>query len=338
MRRLCPLLTISILCTPSDGGRANEPHIDWECRLVCDGGRIDAIADLGDGVVVAGSRYPRPGHIYLSCDAGATWTDLGNLLGNEPLTSSVTCIAAGRDRDAFLLTGDAHVWRSTDQGQTWSRLTRVSHSPRLGTYQHAYGLAVLPSGTVLVSDTNPDGGHVFRSTNRGETWSDVGAVSSQALYRFQATRDVVLLNGWQGHVYRSIDDGLTWTDCGQLTDAPLYATELVDDQCFLQGSENGRVLHSSDNGTSWREVAQFNGAADDFAALDDGIVLYSTYTDERNSYLSRDGGESWANAGPLPTPAESDVLDHVIGVEFEGERYAVGGTTHGYIVRWRVND
>jgi photosystem II stability/assembly factor-like uncharacterized protein len=322
----------------SVGGSADEPHLDWRFQLVCNGGRIDAIAHLGDGVVVAGSRFPRPGHIYLSRDAGGTWTDLGNVLGEEPLASSVTCIAAAGKDTAYLLTGDSHVWRSTHDGQNWSMLARVSHNPRLGTYQLAYGLAVLPSGTLLVSDTNPDGGHVFRSTDRGETWSDLGAVSSRALYRFQPTQEAVLLNGWQGHVYRSTDDGLTWTDLGNLADAPLYATEHVEGQVFLQASENGRVLRTADSGTSWRDVTQLNGAADDFAALGDGLVLYSTYTGERNTYLSHDGGESWANAGPLPTPVDDDVLDHVIGVEFEGSRYAIGGTTHGYIVRWKVKE
>lgn len=326
-----------MFCLASVNVHADDPHIDWIYQLVCDGGRIDAIADLGDGVMIAGSRYPRPGHIYVSRNAGETWTDSGNVLGDDPLRSSVTCIAAGTGRDAFLLTGDSHVWRSTDQGQTWSRLVRVSQNPRLGTYQRAYGLAVLPTGTLLVSDTNPGGGHVFRSTDRGETWSDLGAISSQALYRFQPTPEVVLLNGWQGHVYRSDDDGLNWTDCGPIADSPLYATEHLADEIFLQGSGDGRVLRSADNGTTWHEVARLDGAADDFATVGDRLILYSTYTGDRNIYLSRDGGESWTNTGPIPTPADEDVLDHVIGVEYEGKRYAVGGTTHGYVVRWHVD-
>jgi photosystem II stability/assembly factor-like uncharacterized protein len=308
--------------------------IEWTSQLVCEGGRIDALADLGEGVVIAGSRFPRPGFIYVSRDAGATWTDLARLLGDEPLASSVTCMAGDGDGAAYLLTGDAHVWRSDDRGETWTSLVRVSDNPRLGAYQHSYGLVVLPSGTLLVSDTNPTGGHVFRSTDRGESWTDLGAVSSQAVYRFERVGDGVLLNGWAGHVYKSTDDGRSWTDGRELTDSALYATASLGDGVALQAAENGLVFRSTDNGDTWNEVARFDDAADDFVSLGDGIVLYSTYTGERNVYLSLDAGLNWSIAGPLTNTVDGDVLDHVIAVEYEGRPYAIGGTTHGYIVRW----
>ncbi len=317
-----------------DADDAVVTHVEWTSQLVCEGGRIDALADLGQGVVIAGSRFPQPGFIYISRDAGASWTNLGRLLGDDPQGSSVTCMCGDGDGTAYLLTGDAHVWRSDDKGESWSMLTRVSDNPRLGTYQHSYGLIVLPTGTLLVSDTNPDGGHVFRSADRGESWTDIGAVSPKAVYRFERVSDCVLLNGWAGHVYKSGDDGQSWTDCGELTDSALYATAYLGDGVALQAAENGLVFRSSDDGDMWNEVVRFDDAADDFVSLGNGIVLYSTYTGERNVYLSRDGGLTWSNTGPLANTVDGDVLDHVITVEHEGSRHAIGGTTHGYIVRW----
>jgi photosystem II stability/assembly factor-like uncharacterized protein len=335
-RRLAVVsITVALLAPPS---RPAEPDPDgrglhWECQLLIPGGRIDALAHLGNGVIVAGSRDGRPGHVFRSSDAGVTWADLGNVVGTDPPTANVTCVASAGAGIAYLLTGDAHVWKSTDWGRSWSNLGRVSTHSRLRSFQHSYGLLVRASGTVLVSDTNPTGGHVFRSLDGGATWHDAGRVSSHALYRFEPVDDGILVNGWAGRVYKSRDDGQTWRDRGQLADSPLYATEYLGGGVALQASENGVIFRSTDDGDTWSEVARFPDAADDFVSLGDGVVLYSTYVGRKQVYLSRDNGRSWATVGRVPTGADNDALDHVISAQHEGRRFAVGGTLHGYVVR-----
>lgn len=319
------------------GPQPTAGTLRWESRLLLAGGRIDAIADLGSGVVVAGSRDGQPSHLFRSTNAGATWTDLGSVVGTDRPAANVTCLASAGAGTAYLLTGDAHVWKSTDWGQNWSRLGRVSTHPRLQSFQHSYGLTVLASGTILVSDTNPAGGHVFRSVDSGTTWHDVGPVSDRALYRFEQTDDGILLNGWAGHVYKSTDDGQTWRDGGQLTDSPLYATDYLGGGVALQASESGLIFRSTDNGNTWSQVARFPDAADDFVSLGNGVVLYSTYTGRNHLYLSRDDGLTWSDIGRVPTAEDDDVLDHVIAVQHEGRRYAVGGTKQGYVVRLHVD-
>lgn len=340
-RRLAVVsITVALLVPPS---LSADPEHDvrglrWDCQLLIPGGRIDALAHLGDGVIFAGSRDGRPGHVFRSTDVGTTWKDLGNVIGTDPPAANVTCVASAGAGTAYLLTGDAHVWKSTDWGKSWSKLGRVSTHPRLGSFQHSYGLTVLASGTVLVSDTNPTGGHVFRSEDSGRTWHDAGPVSNQALYRFEQTDGGVLVNGWAGHVYKSTDDGRTWRDCSQLTDSPLYATEFVGEGVALQASEDGVIFRSTDDGDTWTQVAMLAGAADDFVSLGDGAVLYSTYTGRKHVYMSRDSGLSWTDAGRVPTTADDDVLDHVIAVQHEGRRFAVGGTKQGYVVRLFVDE
>jgi photosystem II stability/assembly factor-like uncharacterized protein len=333
-------LIVTLLASQSlPADRASDGRdLRWECRLLIPGGRIDAIADLGNAVVIAGSRDGRPGHLFRSTDAGETWTDLGNLIGTDSPAANVTCVASAGAGTAYLLTGDAHVWKSTDRGETWSNLGRVSTQPRLEPFQHSYGLTVLASGTVLVSDTNPAGGHVFRSEDSGATWHDTGAVSDRALYRFEQTGDGVLVNGWAGRVYKSTDDGQTWRVCGQLNDSPLYATESLGEGVVLQASESGLIFRSTDNGDTWSQVAKLTDAADDFVSLGNGVVLYSTYTGRNHIYLSRDEGLTWSDIGRVPTAADDDVLDHVIAVQHVGRRYAVGGTKQGYLVRLFVDE
>ena len=311
------------------------PPSSWQSHAAIPGGRIDAIADLGGGVVVAGSRNPKPGHIFRSADCGGTWTDLGNVLGEELHTGSVTCLASAGGGMAYLLTGDAHVWKSVDWGVTWAPLGQVSTMPRLEPYHFSYSITVLPTGTVLVSNTNPAGGHVFRSEDGGASWQDLGAISTQALYRFEKVGADVLVNGWAGHVYKSTDDGRTWLDRGRFSARALYATEYLGKGIALQGGEDGGIFRSVDHGATWREVARFADSADDFVHVGRGEVFYSTYTGARNVYRSRDYGETWEDIGPVPSGAEEDIWDHVVAVRCGRERFAAGGTARGYIVRYR---
>jgi photosystem II stability/assembly factor-like uncharacterized protein len=251
--------------------------LEWTSQVVLEGGRIDAIAWLGEGAVVAGSRAPNPGRIFRSTDYGRTWTE--SLLDPAKPRSgpSVTCIASDQSEVAYLLTSEAHVWKSTDRSLTWKDLGRISHNPNLEPFTHSYGLVVLPSSTVLMSDTNPPGGHIFRSDDGGSTWNDLGAISTSALYRFEKTADGVLINGWAGHVYKSADDGRTWDDRGQLVSSPLYATETMFDQIALQASESGEVFRSTDNGNTWTKIVTIGDPADDFVLLGRQSVLLSTY-------------------------------------------------------------
>jgi len=308
-------------------------ELNWEVKEVAPGGRIDAVAYLGEGVVIAASRNPKPGHVFRSADVGRTWTDSGNLLGDDPIASSISCLASGGRGIAYFLTGDGQVWKSEDWGANWNSFGQVTRNPRHLQFLHSYGIAVLPSGTVLVSDTNPTGGHIFRSENGGKDWQDIGIASPMALYRFETTPDGVLVNGWAGHVYKSIDDGRSWTDKGRLSESALYATTYLENGVALQGAEDGRLYRSVDHGETWAESVRLDGAADDFAYMGGGVVLYSTYTSVLNLYLSRDHGKTWKTMGPVPTGAPEDVLDHFVPVTFEGKTYVVGGSKKGYLLR-----
>ena len=204
-----------------------ERGLSWQTHVAAPGARIDALAWLGEGVVVAGTRSPHPGHVLKSADCGRTWKDSGNLLGTDPLGASITCLASAGGGTAYLLTADAHVWKSVDWGDSWESLGQAAQGTRSDERVHSYGLVVLDSGVVLISTTKPEGGHVFRSEDGGLSWADMGPVSHAPLYRFEQMDRGILVNGWAGHVYKSVDEGRTWRDMGQLTDSPLYATEYL---------------------------------------------------------------------------------------------------------------
>jgi len=312
----------------SSGGGASD--IAFEQLMVDSRGRIDAIAYLGRGVVVAGTRGNNDtGSIYVSDDCGVTWRTMGDVTG----TDFITCLQAGGGGLGYLLTGrNTHVWKTTDYGKTWVDLGKVSRATNRAGAANAYGLAVTRTGTVLVADADDDGGRIHRSTDHGASWHDVGRISSQPLYRLQPIQDGIVVNGWAGHVYKSADDGLTWTDTGRLAPCPLYAIEHVEsDGTVLVGAADGRVFRSRDRCLTWKDVGKVGDAADDFAWLGRGRVLYSTYDGSRALYRSDDAGASWTKRGTLATEP-GDWLDHVVSFEEEGVRRIVGGTKKGFIL------
>ncbi|MBL4574744.1 MAG: hypothetical protein JKY51_01420 [Opitutaceae bacterium] len=293
-----------------------------------DGGRIDAIDYLGDGVVIAGTRNPIPRIIYKSEDYGNTWKTIG------PVTDRgfITCIAGYKGGIAYLLEGyNTHVWKTEDYGETWKDLGRVAESKNTEGYANAYSLIVTTNGTVLVATAQSAGGHIIRSTDGGNTWTDIGSISERALYRLTRINGGILANGWAGTIYLSTDDGQTWETERHLSETDLYATEYLGDGIILQGDKAGRLFRSHDNGLTWEHLGIIGDATDDLVNLGNGNVVLTTYTKEKNIYHSSDYGKTWINLGP-PATENDDWFDHVISFEHQGEFIAVGGTNKGYLM------
>ncbi len=280
--------------------------------------------------MVAGSRGNNDtGYIFVSKDCGVTWRTIGNITGND----FITCLQSGGNGLGYLLTGrKVHVWRTADHGETWTDLGQVSSAVNGAGAANAYGMVVTGKGTILIADADRNGGHIYRSTDRGDSWQDIGTVSPHPLYRLNTCKDGILVNGWAGHVYKSTDDGVHWADMGQLTSSPLYAVEHVQsDDTVLIGAENGEVFRSCDNCLTWQKVGKVGDAADDFAWLGMGHVLYSTYKGSRELYVSGDAGQSWKKAGTIGTEPD-DWFDHFICFAEGGARHLVGGTNKGFIL------
>lgn len=127
---------------------------------------------------------------------------------------------------------------------------------------------------------------------------------------------------------------LIWLEWAHLDTTALYATEFLGYGSFIQGSESGNVFFgSADRQGKIKNVGNPGGAADDFVYLGNGTLLYSTYTEDRNVYISYDRGETWINSGKVPTNIDNDWLDHVIRIDVKDSIIAIGGTNKGFIVR-----
>ncbi|GAA4442127.1 hypothetical protein GCM10023091_28370 [Ravibacter arvi] len=301
----------------------------WTLTEVAPGGRIDAIRQTADGMVVCAGRGINKGKLWVSYDYGVRWQLLA-----QPVNVDITCIAeTGRKEEFYFLTGTAEVWGTADGGKSWQRLHRLLPQNRnRQRYAASYALMYTKDGTLLATDTDSDGGHIYRSTDKGKTWTDAGAVSHDALYRFERTGNGIVVNGWEGIVYKSTDDGITWNRIQQLADTALFATEYLGMSVMLQADQAGTVYRSPNLGYEWDSVATLNGAADDFVNIGYGAAYYGTYTGDKNVYLTTDYGRRWYNLGPLPSVA-GDWLDHGVRLETADSVITLSGTNKGYIVR-----
>lgn len=296
------------------------------------GYRIDAMVHIGNGVVLLSlrERSSSPGSIiYRSTDYATTWTNLGNITGED-----ITVIAPAGGGIVYLTTASSVVWKSIDAGLTWASLGQISTATTEGGFARSYGLVVTNAGAVLLSDTGNTGGQIYRSTNGGTNWTPVQTLGDRGLYRLQKVgSDVVIVNGWAGRVFRSTNDGVTWTEAQWLSTLPLYATEYLGTNIVLQGSEDGRVFRSTNNAVSFTTVDTPGGAADDFVYGGGTAVVFSTYTGDKHLFVSTDAGVTWVSAGTIEEIIgignAGDWADHMIRLPGA----ILIGTNFGYVVR-----
>jgi photosystem II stability/assembly factor-like uncharacterized protein len=188
-------------------------------------------------------------HFWRSADRGRSWVAIDAALPKEFYGGTLAVDPAGPGR---LVVGlQAGIYRSTDDGQSWSR---IGAAP------------LLPSGaTELWFDPTP-GGALFalapytaglaRSADGGATWQPIALPESEtptALAADPASGNLFLAtNGFydfRRHVHRSTDGGLTW----QAASAPALTKDLrlLGTASGLIAWSGGGVARSIDFAASW---------------------------------------------------------------------------------------
>jgi photosystem II stability/assembly factor-like uncharacterized protein len=198
------------------------------------------------------------GHLFRSTDAGQTWTTLAvppsgiDQLAVDPSDSAIVYIV-----------GQKHTYRSDDSGATWKDLT-----PRLGTVS-TLAVRIDPQNpsTIYIgarcdSYPVPAGGGVYKSADRGETWSLLGSKVTcvDFLALDPATPRRLFAATSTGAQYRTDDAGRTW----QQVSGELPVFDVVPDPLdpsrrygLGRGPAGDGFLHflvSTNAGSTWSRV------------------------------------------------------------------------------------
>ena len=222
------------------------------------------------------------------------------------------------------------VWRSTDNGATWSRVNASAG----WTARSSHSSVAMPDGSIVLSGGASTSGYmndVWRSTDNGATWSRVNASAGWAVRTSHssvamADGSIVLLGGYstvyKNDTWRSTDNGATWT---QMNASAGWAARwwqssvaIPDGSVVLMGGLDGSNIkrndtwRSTDNGATWTLVNASSGWSERYghssvAMADGSIILMGGYDGispsnyKKDVWRSTDNGATWsqvnANAG-----------------------------------------
>jgi len=212
------------------------------------------------------------------------------------------------DPDTLYLAGYG-VWKTTDAGTTWTRLTSGLDSTVI------WAVDVSPADpSVVLAASYGDG--MFRSTDAGATWSasNTGLPGPLVLClaRDPSAPATVYAGIRYNGVAKSSDGGVTWSASSNGMPGNVTATALAIDRSAPQnlfvGTYNG-VYRSTDGGASWNPVGGGLPTISISAVAVDptsSAVVYAS-TEGHGLYRSSDGGATWSLVGGgLPSYIEVD--------------------------------
>jgi hypothetical protein len=267
--------------------------------------------------------------------AQASWKPLGpSNIGGRIVDAVVDPAHADT---LYVAAATGGVWKSTDKGSTFSPVWPAANVQAMG------ALAITPDGGTLYAGTgeaNPGGGSityggqgVYRSTNGGANWQNVGLAGTGAIGRIAidpknpqrimvAAAGRLYDPGGRRGVYRSTNGGATWSrvlaGANDTTGAVDVAIDPNDPQRVyaamwdhvrhpdlrVYGGVGSGVFRSVDGGATWHRLS--NGLPGPSPAIgrigialspSNPMRLYAivirTLGPFEGFYTSADGGDSW---------------------------------------------
>ncbi|GAB3790351.1 hypothetical protein GCM10028818_60350 [Spirosoma horti] len=181
---------------------------------------------------------------------GMAWRNIGPTRGGRSLGSSGS---PGRKQEYYFGAVGGGLWKTTDGGQSWNPVTDGQ-------------LTSSSVGAVAVAETNPDivyigtgetqlrgnimqGDGVYKTTNAGKTWTNIGLKNTQAIarVRIHPTNPDIVYVAALGHpygpneergIFRTTDGGKTWKKI-------LYKGDKAGGVDIIIDRKNPNVLYAS---------------------------------------------------------------------------------------------
>lgn len=253
------------------------------------------------------------GGVFKSTDKGATWTAVNAGL----VSTAIRALLLAPDGTLYAGTDSGGVYKSTNKGGIWTAANGGVATKMVN------ALARTPNGTLYAAT---DGG-VFRSTDKGATWTiGAPAVSGGDFNIFTnalaLAPDGTLYAGTEGYgVFISTDKGATFAPTN-VNFGFVKSLALAPDGTLYAGKDKG-LYKSTDKGVTWTDAsggyASLISKVEALFVAPDG-TLYAGMSNW-GVYRSMDRGTTWTQE------ASSKVSILTIFVAPDGVRYV--GTSYG---------
>lgn len=203
---------------------------------------------LGNGIGIIGTNTNA---IKRTTDFGLTWTDI--IIDLSPISN--VCYLGNGIVIAWSISG--HGWRSTDYGLTWADLGVIPG----GTMTYFdNGIVVSVNGS--------------RSTDYGLTWTGVTVSVSNGTKVIYLGNGVGVLGTQDQKVFRTTDYGETWTDLGiTLPVGEVLSGDYFGNGVVVFGGSGTDLSRSTDYGLTWETISSTILAADDLVYMGNGVGI-----------------------------------------------------------------
>ena len=224
------------------------------------------------GSIYVGSAYEND--IYRSTDNGLNWNPLNS--GVSGIRSIVT-----KELNLILVACNSGTYRSSDSGVTWQLVFPPDQSIN--------DLALNQSGNFgAISDF----GHFYLSTDDGITWDSVSTINHSSRIIFSSSNGDLYLGSYG--VHRSTNEGQTWTQLNNFQGSGLVRSIAENENSFFAGTYFGGVFRSTNYGTNWEQSAKGlnNSLVSIFEKDITGRILAGS--NSGNLAVTTDDGENWS--------------------------------------------
>ncbi len=239
---------------------------------------------------------------------------LSTTLGIKPLVHN-------NDGYIFAGTGGNGIFRSTDDGNTWTQSGLADLV--------IWDLAINSSGHIFAGTMNQG---VWRSINNGDSWTQindgfnsldntVNSLAIDSLGRIYA--------GSVNSIYRSTNNGNSWTAINSPNYNGFYPLVINTNNDIVVGA-GSRLFRSTNNGQNWTEITIANAQTGSMAFNELGHLFVGNLL---GIYRSTNNGDNWTqinngiNAGSFI--AVNDFSINSVGTIYVGLGGGFSGTSKG---------